>query len=1002
VIPPGYVPFRTYGPEVGLESSAVTRVEQDSIGFIWAGTQDGLYRYDGQQFTRYGLDEGLPSTFIDAIVATKDGGLWVSTTRGIVRWDGSRFRVPTGLSLLRHLEPNAIAVDDHDTLWVAHGEGLFRYVPSKNLLVPVPAWTGEATAVSSERGTGRILAAGVGRVGIAAADGTWTFFDSGNGLGPERIDSVLADRSRRIWARSGAHLWSKAEDEADFRDESAHLPSTSDSGYLDLDRKGNLWVSTDRGVAMFDGTSWRVVGVHEGLPTEWARDVMEDREGSIWIVSLALHRMLGHGAFTSYTRMTGLPSDVTWCIRADHAGRLLVGTDKGVARTTPTGWEVVPGTGAHKLRSLIETGDGSLWAAGIPAEVLRVERSGRIRRYGVEEGISGKSVLKILFDRNGTLWAATNGGGLRFKREGSERFERAEIPNGTKSELFGSLAEDRSGRLWAAGDAGLACLSGGIWQRFTTADGLSRDHVSYVLETAAGDLWVAYFEPLGIVRVAASGPAGAVKIRISERVDDRGGNVGEAGDVGHRKLASGKVFLLGEDHERRLWVGTGKGVDVIGPRGVRHFGVGEGLVAEDTDAMAFLCDTNGDVYVGTSAGVSRYVPPGEDRTAEPPPPIILSARIGPRPLPLGPSATSLEFPHDQRDFHVSFAALSYLNESLVEFQVRLVGADGEWKPAPARMITYTALPPARYRFDLRARMRGGEWSLSRSVSFGIRPALWQTTAARILGVGLLAGLVAGAFRWRGAVLRSRNRELEKLVEERTRELARANENLVALSVTDSLTGLNNRRFLHRCIPEYLADSLRRYDTLERAGSSLARCNGDLIFLMIDLDHFKQINDEHGHLAGDHVLADIGSVVKGVMRESDLVVRWGGEEFLFVARNTSREDAHLIAERIRTAIGKYTLVLADGTRLRIACSVGFAPFPFFTRQRSLVKWEEVIDFADAALYAAKGAGRNRWVGLVPGQEDDRLAMLERLRADAHGAITSGAVRTVSRRDQPPGT
>ncbi|MEO6324288.1 MAG: two-component regulator propeller domain-containing protein, partial [Thermoanaerobaculia bacterium] len=818
VIPPGRIPFRTYGPELGLQNAAVRRIAQDAVGFIWAGTQEGLYRYDGRQFTRFGLDEGLPSTFINALVATSDGGLWASTTHGIVRWNGTSFHVPPGLSSPLRPEANAIAADAHDTLYIADDAGLWSLTKAGSV-EPVPGWTGASTAVFSERTTGRMVAAGPGKIGVREADGRWTSLPSPDEMGREEVDAVVIDRRGRLWARSGAHLWSKAEPEPRFTDESAHLPSTSDSGYLSLDRMGNLLVPTDRGVAFFDGVTWRVVGAAEGLPTEWARDAMEDREGSIWIASLALHRMLGRGAFTSFTRATGLPSDVTWGFGASRGNRLLVGTDKGVARSTARGWDVLPGTDGQAFRSLTETPDGGVWAAGIPAQVLRIEPSGAVRRYGSAEGIAGKSVMKILLDREGTLWAATNGAGLLFKRAGSDRFERAQVPRGTSTERFHSILQDRSGRLWAAGDFGLACRSAAGWLRFTTADGLARDHVSYALETAAGDLWVAYFEPLGIVRLTVSEDAGVVRIKIAERLDE------------HGKLASGKAFLLGEDHARNLWVGTGKGVDVISSRGVRHFGVGEGLVAEDTDAMAFLCDENGEVFVGTSTGFSRYVPRGEEPAPVPPPPIILAARVHTRALPLDPAAVALEFPHDERDFHVSFAALSFLNESLVEFQVRLEGVDSDWKLTPERLLAYTSLSPARYRFDLRARTQGGAWSSPRSVSFRIRPAPWQTPLARLIGLLVLAALVAGAVRWRGAVLRTRNRELEALVSERTRELARANENLVALSVTDSLTGLNNRRFLHHCIPEYLADALRRYLTVERAGETLVRCNGDLIFLM---------------------------------------------------------------------------------------------------------------------------------------------------------------------------
>ena len=136
---------------------------------------------------------------------------------------------------------------------------------------------------------------------------------------------------------------------------------------------------------------WSVIGAAEGLPIEWARDVFEDREGSIWIASLGVHRMLGRGELTTYDRRSGLPNAVIWCFLWDRAGRLLVGTDLGLARSTATGWETVPGTAGHQIRSVVEETDGTLWMAGSPAEVLRVGATATFARIPSPDAPSSNS-----------------------------------------------------------------------------------------------------------------------------------------------------------------------------------------------------------------------------------------------------------------------------------------------------------------------------------------------------------------------------------------------------------------------------------------------------------------------------------------------------------------------------------------------------------------------------------------------------------------------------------
>ena len=320
VRPPGTLPFRTYGREAGLGNLSVMRVVQDAAGFLWVATQDGVYRYDGSRFDYFGLEEGVPSSFVSSLAAGRDGGVWVGTHRGVARWNGTRFEAIAGLPTST---PNAIAVDARGLLWTAFAQGLYAGATK--------VWYGpaEATAVWCNPRDGAVWTARPARIG-RYKERNWTWWTAPN----ERIDGVVVDARNTVWIRSANHLYSKAEGQTAFRDETANLPATSNNGYLCLDARGDVWVPTDRGIAVHDANGWRTIGAREGLPTEWARDVIEDREGSIWVASLGLHRMLGRGEFTSFKRANGLPNEVTWAFRWDGQERLLVGTDLGLARTT--------------------------------------------------------------------------------------------------------------------------------------------------------------------------------------------------------------------------------------------------------------------------------------------------------------------------------------------------------------------------------------------------------------------------------------------------------------------------------------------------------------------------------------------------------------------------------------------------------------------------------------------------------------------------------------------
>ena len=192
--------------------------------------------------------------------------------------------------------------------------------------------------------------------------------------------------------------------------------------------------------------------------------------------------------------------------------------------------------------------------------------------------------------------------------------------------------------------------------------------------------------------------------------------------------------------------------------------------------------------------------------------------------------------------------------------------------------------------------------------------------------------------------------------EKNLELERAYKALEEVSLTDQLTGLRNRRFFLQHVESDVALSLRGYDGGEPGTDS------DLVFYMVDLDHFKEVNDRHGHAAGDSVLVQMKDRLREVFRESDYLVRWGGEEFLVLARATDRSGAHVVAERIRQAVSSRDFELPDGTPLARTCSIGFACYPFTPSHPRLMSWSQVVELADVGLYISKHSGRDAWTAV----------------------------------------
>jgi len=504
-------------------------------------------------------------------------------------------------------------------------------------------------------------------------------------------------------------------------------------------------VPTDKGLAIGREGNWRVIDDRRGLRTAMASAVVEDREGSLWIalIGAGVARWLGYGEWEAWTKAQGLPSDLIWSIRRDRKGALWVGTSLGLARLEgqgpPRTWTRKDGLGGDNVRWLGETSDGAMWAVLKPGGVARIDpATGKIRLFGRAEGLPCGTSHRGFVDHLDRLWVATACG--IFRNGGppaSQRFRRIDQPESLRHVAW-AFSEDKQGTMWITNPDGLWRLSDGRWRQYRNADGLLSDDPYIPAIGPDGALWLHHRYDAGI-----------------ERVEFSGDRIVRATPVLPADASSVEVTAFhGFDASGRLWRGSANGVSVLAGGSWRYLSTEDGLIWNDTDGEAFWADPDGSVWIGTSGGLAHYQPPGGGWSS---PPVA------------NPILTRLEIEQKSRVVRAEFSTLGYKSEQLVRFAYQL---DGEhWTDATERTISFAGLAPGRHRLEIRSRVRDGPVSARVAVAeFQVEPKWWETWWWRSIALLLAAAAVWGVVLWRNGLLRRRNRQLERAVQQRTAEL----------------------------------------------------------------------------------------------------------------------------------------------------------------------------------------------------------------------------------------
>lgn len=923
--------FREYTQ--GLGNLNLTAIQQDRTGYLWVGTQNGLYRYDGSQFQRFGAAQGIPDRIIDNLYMGQDGTLWVGTTAGIYfqRKDGqfAQVKLPFPLNEFTHPTGTTFASSKGDeVVTVSSSRGVLLHKRGPDQWAAEPLNLQGAFIWSVLYGPDGSLWYGCDKELCRLKDGHTTPMRKVLGLPEEQWLTMMVARDGNIWMRSNQHIVELAPDgsRADLRD----LPEkTGPESYplLAEDSQGRILTAHGSSIALWEKDHWRFVTERNGISPFEVQGLFVDREGSIWmgVVGHGLERWVGEDSWEAYTQADGLQDNLVWASVRDNQGRLWIGTETGLSwipagSNAPKIWHS-PGVEVTRAGSLELAADGAIWIGSMAGSITRID----------PKNLSGRqmkvpAVYGLLNDGPSRMWVATITGLYTIDPSDSNaRPEAVASPAFPKSSLrFTSMSKDSKGQLWATSDHGIFKLDANGWHAIDAGGFGTRPDL--IAADWKGNLWVA-------------GPSqDLMKLRVD------GTKVVSAEHIGRPPLMSEGIVALLVDHRGRLWVGEDAGVTVYDGQTWRSFTQDDGLIWNDTDSFAISEDRDGSMWIGTSAGLSHLIRPENVLAGSPPPPAISQVTLGSTEVTDGGSVKW----NSTAPLTVSMALLSFKDTQDIGIRYRLVGEqDSAWENTRELTVHFRHLTPGNYRFEVEAvNAAGSSVSPRASFSFRIAPLWWQNAYLQ-RGLGALC-LVLVIWTWRRRVgqLMRQKRQLEEAVRDRTKdlekektELVRTREQMRHFAEHDGLTGLWN----HRIIVERLRGEV---DRSMRDGSAMA-------VILADLDYFKHINDAMGHVYGDMTLRETAAIFQRAVRSYDWVGRYGGEEFLLILPGSNMEAARDRAEHLRKILENS--VIGEGERkFSVTASFGVAAgFP--------TNYEEMIQIADAALYRAKNNGRNCVVG-----------------------------------------
>lgn len=927
----------TWTTRDGLPHNTINAITQTSDGYIWFATWEGVVRYNGRSFKIYERNEntGFADAGIHALAVRENGELVVGGARGALHQyaqkEWSDLSQPEALV-------TSIAEDRHGVLWVAtQGHGVYR-MENGQPKISFNQFRGPyATAfkVKDIQSLGIVVGTAEGlwvlspsRMEVPDETTSWGTLQGTEELSGLDIRDFLFTKDNRllIATENGLYSWQRGELSGPFDGTEGNTISN-----ILLSQDGSLWIgSQDRGVYRLTGEDLQHYTVANGLPNNSVVSLFEDRENSIWVGTNGGLIRFRSAPFRSYERVDGLSDDFVRGLVEGQSGRVYVATSRGISCID--GEKVSECLDHPQLRSdsflsVEQDRDGGLWMGTISNGVMHYA-NGEFKHYTEEQGLPDMDIRSIEATRDQGVWFGTVLGLVQIEEGQTQSFTESD---GLTDNFVMAVHEDQNGLIWVGTGNGVTLLErlDEVSFRLSQLEFPSSSDAQYVFglyeRKASNEMWMA--TDRGLLRVDMN------NLEIGEVTKSDG-------------LPFDKYFEVIEDHEGFLWLSSNRGIVRIPYAEARAianrederltveiFGESDGMSSAQANGgsgPSAIVEQSGRLLFATSKGVAAVWPTDLEIFDETQPPVVIEDVIVD-----GASVNwfeQLEFSPETQRVAIEFAGLGYIMPQRIQYRTKLMGFDETWVERGAQASSeYTNLAPGDYEFRVQANYPNSDepWSEA-SIRFTLQASIWETKLFwALLGISAI-GVLLLIYRWRLGELSRSQVKLKEQVKEKTQELER-------LAMEDILTELPNRRALDNLLHQEF-NRAKRYQL-------------NLSLAILDVDHFKLINDEYSHEIGDKALKKLAHVLKSFGRDVDIVSRWGGEEFVVLLPDTPLDDAIAVCERLRRTIAN-TDCSEIASQLKMTVSIGLAS----SHQAEAA--EKLLSLADSALYEAKQSGRNK--------------------------------------------
>lgn len=752
--------WNQWSAENGFSGGQVNAFAQTPDGYLWIGTARGLFRFDGLNFvTAQQLDPASPSiTDVLGLMTDGEGSLWVRTQGSILRYRGSTFEdVMSDLAPGSFVTAMSRAVDGGVLLAnllngeILYGRNGFRSLASSKVFLT-------ALIIS-------IAQTSDGKIWIGTRSDGLFYLSNGQlasltkGLPDRKINSLLPMANGKLWigTDNGIALWDgTAISQKDVPPALSHIQISA----LLRDRDGNVWVGTSRGLLRLNSKGAVLMQEQDKQSISGITTLLEDREGNIWIGNAQGIERLRDSSFVTYSISEGLPSESNGPIYVDSEERIWFAPSNGGLywmRDGKVATVLKAGPGSDVIYS-ISGGKDDLWAGrqqGGLTHFILGQGVIKAETYTRASGLAQNSVYAVHRNSDGTVWAGTLSGGVSKLKDGV--FTTYTTANGLASNSIASIEEGTDDTMWFATRGGLSKLSHDRLQTYSLRDGLPSEDVISLLTDSGGTLWI--------------GTAGGLAFLNSNKI-----HLTQALPEALRE----PVFGLAEDKNRSLWIETASHVLKVNRDKLLNGALKEGDFQEYSLAdglhgtegvrrdRSVIMDQHGHVWLSLNRGIS----------------VVDSERVG-NSLPAIPHiealltdgtlaampGSSVHIPGPSRRIAINYTGVSLSVPERIRFRYKLEGFDPGWSDATqARQAIYTNLGPGLYRFRVASSNSDGVWDGSEAaISFKIEPAFWQAWWFQISWALALAFVTWMLYRVR---VRQVSRQMQTRLEERLEERER--------------------------------------------------------------------------------------------------------------------------------------------------------------------------------------------------------------------------------------